>query len=169
MAMERETFAQLIRENQLTNEAVASLMRQRLTTEKILAALPDANQTTLYGLGTEVKRQIYKPGAVIVQKGEAAEHFYVIIRGDVEIVQPDPQEAVVARLRSGQYFGEIGLLRGGKRIATVRAALDENDEVEVMVIHRQTFLKIMEELQLSQKDIAAVMAHRLQEDIAAAV
>jgi CRP-like cAMP-binding protein len=116
-----------------------------------------------------VKRQIYKPGAVIVQKGEAAEHFYVIIRGDVEIVQPDPQEAVVARLRSGQYFGEIGLLRGGKRIATVRAALDENDEVEVMVIHRQTFLKIMEELQLSQKDIAAVMAHRLQEDIAAAV
>lgn len=166
MAMERDTFAQLIRENQLTNDAVASLMRQRLTTDKILAALPDANQTTLYGLGTEVKRQIYKPGAVIVQKGEAADHFYVIIRGDVEIVQPDQQDAVVARLSSGQYFGEIGLLRGGKRIATVRAALDENDEVEVVVIHRQTFLQIMEELQLSQKDIAAVMAHRLQEDSA---
>jgi len=163
MAMERTTFAQLIEENQLTNDAIASLIRQRTTTEQILAALPDTTQATLSGLGKDVEHQIYKPSETIIHKGDEADRFYVIIRGDVEIIQPDQQDVVVARLSSGQYFGEIGLLRGGKRMATVRAALDENDEVEVVAIPRHIFRQIMDESNLPQKNMAALMAQRLQE------
>ena len=162
MAMERDTFAQLIRENELTNDAVANLMRQRMTTEHILSALPDATHATLSGLGKEVENQIYKPGEIIINKGEEADRFYVILRGDVEVIQPEQNNAVIARLRGGQYFGEIGLLRGGERIATVRAAVDENDEVEVMAIPRHIFGKLIADSQMSQKEIAAVVAQRLQ-------
>lgn len=163
MAMEQATFAQLIRDNEMTNDAVASLMRQRMTSEQIMTALPDATEMTLSGIGRGIENQIYKPGEIIINKGDEADHFYVILRGDVEIVQPDQDNAVIARLRGGQYFGEIGLLRGGARIATVRAALDENDEVEVMAIPRHIFRKLMAESELPQKEIAAVMAQRLQE------
>ncbi len=162
MAMERDTFAQLIRENKLTNDSVAGLMRQRMTAEQFLAALPDATQTTLYGLGKDVEHQIYQPNEIIIHKGEEADRFYVIIRGDVEVIQPDQENAVIARLSSGQYFGEIGLLRGGVRIATVRAAADEDDVVELVAIPRHIFRKIMADSNLSQKDMAAVMAQRLQ-------
>ncbi len=163
MAMEQATFAQLIRDNEMTNDAVASLMRQRMTSEQILVSLPDATEMTLSGIGRGIQNLIFKPGEIIINKGEEADRFFVILRGDVEVVQPDQGNAVIARLRGGQYFGEIGLMRGGTRIATVRAALDENDEVEVMAIPRHIFKQLMADSQLPQKEIAAVVAQRLQE------
>jgi CRP-like cAMP-binding protein len=65
----------------------------------------------------------FDPGNIIVQQGRTANRFYIIIEGEVEIVRRDEtgEEAVIGNLADGDYFGEIGLLEGQERTATVRA------------------------------------------------
>ncbi|MCZ7667901.1 MAG: cyclic nucleotide-binding domain-containing protein [Chloroflexi bacterium] len=56
----------------------------------------------------------FAAGAVIVREGDLAENFFIIAEGMVEVVyhNADDTETVIARLESGNYFGEIGLLEG---------------------------------------------------------
>jgi voltage-gated potassium channel len=58
-----------------------------------------------------------QPGAVIVRRGEPGDCMYFLADGEVEVrVNPEP-----IRLTSGQFFGELALLTGGPRNATVVA------------------------------------------------
>ena len=60
----------------------------------------------------------YPAGAVIVRRGEPGDCMYFIASGEVEIaLDPEP-----LRLGSGEFFGEIALLTGAPRTATVVAA-----------------------------------------------
>jgi CRP-like cAMP-binding protein len=60
----------------------------------------------------------------VVRRGDRADRFFIITRGEAQVVleRPDGAPVQVATLRAGEYFGEIALLRGGRRTATVRAA-----------------------------------------------
>ncbi len=64
-------------------------------------------------------------GEDVVQQGADGESLFLIVDGLVEvIVWIDGQEKKVAELRPGQYFGEMSLLTGEPRSATVRAMLE---------------------------------------------
>lgn len=65
-------------------------------------------------------------GEVIIRQGEPGTRFYVITGGEAEVLRraSDGTDRVVATLGPGRYFGEIALLRGGRRTATVRALTD---------------------------------------------
>jgi sulfate-transporting ATPase len=103
----------------------------------------------------QLERQTYEAGANIVNQGEMADRFYIITKGDVEILLPHPdgQEIVVDRLKRGQYFGEIGLLNSGTRTATVRAAPET--EVEVASLSREAFSKLLQD----SEETRGVMEH----------
>jgi CRP-like cAMP-binding protein/Fe-S-cluster-containing hydrogenase component 2/thioredoxin reductase len=62
-----------------------------------------------------------KPGDVVFERGESTSSLYTILDGEVgiRVNQNDPNELV--RLGSGQFFGEMGLISGRKRTATVVA------------------------------------------------
>ena len=73
----------------------------------------------------------YNQNQVICKEGEEADAFYLIRSGMVRVSQSMPGgEMVRTYLSRGDYFGEIGLLRSIKRIATC-AALDAVDVVKV--------------------------------------
>lgn len=63
------------------------------------------------------------PGAVIVQEGDPADAFYLIRAGRVEVLRTDPQgnETLLQTLGPGEFFGEVALLLGVARTATVRS------------------------------------------------
>jgi CRP-like cAMP-binding protein len=67
--------------------------------------------------------RVYGPGEAIVRKGDPSYELFVIERGSVavEVPRDNGGAAEVAQLGAGQSFGEMGLLTGEPRAATVRA------------------------------------------------
>jgi len=65
-------------------------------------------------------------GTEIVREGEPADAFYVLAAGRARVLKagPDRQEVPLTLLRAGDSFGEMGLVAGARRTATVRASSD---------------------------------------------
>jgi voltage-gated potassium channel len=71
-----------------------------------------------------LRAQVVEPGEIIVRKGDAAHSMYFIAAGEVEIALKDKKEPL--RLGVGQFFGEVAVLRRGRRSATVTALARTN-------------------------------------------
>jgi CRP-like cAMP-binding protein len=59
-----------------------------------------------------------------------------------------------------EFFGDIELLRGGKSIANVRAG---SDPVEVLMIPRDDFTRVMDESPITAEAISRIVQKRLEE------
>jgi CRP-like cAMP-binding protein/Fe-S-cluster-containing hydrogenase component 2 len=82
-------------------------------------------------LKEKVELVSYNQNQIICKEGEEADAFYLIRSGMVRVSQSLPGgEMVRSYLSRGDYFGEIGLLRSIKRVATC-AALDAVDVVKI--------------------------------------
>jgi ABC-type methionine transport system ATPase subunit len=131
--------------------------------EYLAKAFPALTEAQLVRATRKLETQAYVPGAVIVHQGDRPDKFYVVTKGIVEVLlqEPDGQQIVVARLRSGQYFGEIALLRGGARIATVRASTET--AVEVATLDEATFKELMGESPILRDEVTRVAGQRADE------
>jgi CRP-like cAMP-binding protein len=70
-------------------------------------------------LSASAREHVYADGEVVVREGDAGGSMFVVCRGEVAVRLRDGQE--VARTRAGGYFGEMSLLTGEPRSATVAA------------------------------------------------
>jgi CRP-like cAMP-binding protein len=90
-----------------------------------------------------VKVQHVTAGKTLFNVGDPADTLYIVAKGEVDIlgeVDPESHKARhIARLDAGQAFGEMALLYGGTRTATVRATADS----ELLVIDRVDFEYLM--------------------------
>ncbi len=99
---------------------------------------------------------------MIVRQGDSGEFLYVIGEGilDVESVRGD-MAPIRDRLAPGEVFGEVSLLTGQRRTATVTAALDS----VVYEIHREDLDPIVKRRPEIAEGLAAVMAeHQARND-----
>jgi putative ABC transport system ATP-binding protein len=88
--------------------------------------------TELTHVAEHMTRRHYLPGEPVVQEGEAGHELFLISEGEVRI-ERDGNE--VARLGPGEFFGELALLTGAPRNATVVAT----DALETYVLGEQDF------------------------------
>jgi CRP-like cAMP-binding protein len=95
-------------------------LRQRLAGVSIFSGLPDDVLDGFVTNGSTVK---YPSGSEIVREGAQEAGLHLILSGQAEVAVGDK---VVASLGPGEYFGEIAVIDGGPRSATVRAAGDES-------------------------------------------
>jgi len=77
-------------------------------------------------------------GQAVVTEGEEGDKFYLVRAGTFEVVQGGRQVATYA---PGDVFGEIALLKGGPRIATVRAL----EAGEVLALSKADFDAVIKE------------------------
>lgn len=69
-----------------------------------------------------VSRVHYDAGQIIFRQGELYRSFYIIISGKVQVFrEQNGREIEVATLGPGQFFGEIAILQGTRRTASIRA------------------------------------------------
>lgn len=95
-------------------------------------------------------------GETIVREGEPADRFFIITQGAVEVVQGDRR---VATLGPGEYFGEIGLLVGEPRVATVRATTP----TELLALDRDLFRGIIASSAETVEDLQRIVRQRVAE------
>lgn len=103
--------------------AVQAALAPRVALLEALDLLSAAPRTTLERLASSVQEQVeLEPGTVVVRQGEPADALWVVVSGAVEVLTTDAwgAEHVRSGLGAHSYFGEIGLLRGTPRTATVR-------------------------------------------------
>ena len=74
---------------------------------------------SLRKLGDQMRREQVAPGAAVVQEGEDAERFYVVLSGMLSVNQESLGER--RTLKPGDYFGEVALAMNCPRTASVRA------------------------------------------------
>jgi CRP-like cAMP-binding protein len=111
--------------------------------------------------------QRHEPGSIILREGLPADKFFIVTRGQAEVVLkgPDGSDIVVARMNPGQYFGEIELRHGGANIATIRAEAVEG--VDVVALDREMFDRLVAESPATRDAIDRTVAERLDEHHAA--
>ncbi len=108
---------------------------------------------------TKVRR--FASGEVLVEEGKDAVAFYVLCKGDAEVVKGlgQARERVVGRLSEGDFFGEMALLDGFTRSASVRATSD----CECCVLARWDFLGLVRSRPEVALAILPVLSRRLRE------
>lgn len=90
-----------------------------LHTVPILGPLPDKN---LEWLAAKAQDEVYLEGERVTVQGEAGDRMFVIVEGEVRIAVNVDGTQEVEQLGPGQFFGEMSLLTGSARAATVIAA-----------------------------------------------
>jgi len=144
---------------QRTAPAVHVTVPVRAETD-IADILPDLNQQQLAAAIATLQRHTYAAGTTIIREGDMADRFYVLTKGEVDVLKrrADGTSQVVARLRSGQCFGEIGIIQGLRRTASVRAT--DGTAVEALSLDGETFLDLVRESDLTGTEIARLVRRR---------
>lgn len=164
MAMDYQTFRTWIESSPLVAQEIEALAAERTRDTGPLEPVPPLDMQKLpddidniVETAVETAEQ-YEVGDHIIRQGEQPERFYVIVEGFVKVTHTNAkgEERVVNYLTAGDYFGEIGLLEGGERIATVTAVT----RVKVVSFDRNTFRRWMLRSPSSQDDIAETAAQR---------
>jgi ABC-type lipoprotein export system ATPase subunit len=110
--------------------------------ETVARALPFLDHPQMLTATHQIKKQVYTPGSLVIHQGEQVDHFFMIAKGEVDVVvNTKIPETTVARLGPGQFFGEVSLTMGINSIAGVRAGTDE--PVELTTISKEEFLGLI--------------------------
>lgn len=99
----------------------------------------------------------YAAGEKLIEEGSTGEGFFVIDRGEVEVSkQIGAKRRTLARLMEGQFFGEMALLTGEPRSATVVALTD----VDVFTIDKAEFHEVLVKNPAIAVDISTILSER---------
>ncbi|MBI5592235.1 MAG: mechanosensitive ion channel [Deltaproteobacteria bacterium] len=112
-------------------------------------------------LAHQVKIEPFGEGEIIVRQHEAGDSLYIITKGTCEVLLESQlhQFKQVAVLKKGDFFGEMSLLTGEPRSATVRAI----EDTEVIVIQKDVFSEILSANSGISEYLGQVLAERQQQ------
>ncbi len=130
-----------------------------LDTIPLFEPLPDKLKKQLQAQLT--KKQI-QAGEVLFNAGDVGDAMYLIHSGLVSVHVADTKMGLtyeLAKLGAGQAFGEMALVTGEKRSASVRAIEDTN----LLCLSREVFFKLVNAAPQVALTIAQVLAKRLDQ------
>jgi len=87
------------------------------------------------------RSELFRARARVFSQGDAAEEFFVVLVGSVEVLVKDvvtKKDKVATVLKPGAMFGELGLMHDTARTATVVAV----EETELVVLDKKDYLRI---------------------------
>jgi small-conductance mechanosensitive channel/CRP-like cAMP-binding protein len=126
-----------------------------------LSFLRDLPDEAIEAAARGSRRQLYEPGEVVVRQGEPGSELYICLTGELSVrIAPHGATSVeIARLGPGGMFGELSLMTGERRSATVRAI----SECELLVVGKEAVSQILE----ASPELAELISKRLAEREAA--
>jgi len=105
-----------------------------IVNEYVAKAMPSLSPAQLLEASRIAKVQHFEPGSMIISEGMDANTFYIVSKGNVEVILPrkDQSDVIVVQLGPGKYFGEMEFFHDRRNKASIRAS--EYTPVEVLAI-----------------------------------
>jgi CRP-like cAMP-binding protein len=103
----------------------------------------------------------FGPGAVVFQQGQQGDRLYIVKKGVLEVLaspESGADAAPVAYLGEGEVLGELALLTGSPRTATVRSP----EHAVLFTLDKAVFLDLMTSIQGFAGSLCLVLARRLE-------
>ncbi len=123
---------------EIAPEEIVNTITDHLNEVSIFAPLSDEEIDRLANASTS---RVYAPGEAIVRIGQDGGSMFVIIRGSVKVQIPEKTyQKTIGKLKENDFFGEMSLLTGEPRSATVIAEV----ETEVLQIRKHGLKPILE-------------------------
>ena len=136
----------------LEAEARIQHLEEELRAVGFLDLLPSES---LHQLAEDIQERLYATGERIIREGDKGDELFIIRRGRVRVEVGGRRRKEVARLGPGQFFGEMSLMTGAERRASVSAV----DEVLVLVIDRDALRPVL----AANPELAEVISDSLAE------
>jgi CRP-like cAMP-binding protein len=101
-----------------------------------------ADESVLRSIANGLRRRRFRRNEVIFHQGDPGDSLHIVGSGAVKIVLPsaEGEEAIIATLREGDFFGELSLLDGAPRSATAAAV----EPSETLVLPRSAFMQLLD-------------------------
>ena len=126
------------------DEATFASLESSIKKVDLFSFLNDEQRQTLVNA---MFKLTFKDGDVIIKQGDQPDNFYILDSGKCKVFKKSgDKETQVAALSPGQYFGELALISGSTRAASVIAEGD----VGCWAIDQTTYLGLLKEVH-SQK------------------
>ena len=120
----------------------------------------NVDEETLAVCAGSLRVRRYRKGETIFHQGDPGDSLYILESGSVKIVLPSPDtgdDAIIATLTRGDFFGELALLDGAPHSATAVAM----EPTEARVLARERF----DELAHSRDSIVYLIRDRNVESL----
>lgn len=135
-------------------------LRETADRMKALRAVELLNPLTDEELQSVAPRLRFAPfarGEQITKQGARAHWLYILVDGTAEIrVEVDGTEKAVKQLKAPSFFGEMGLMTGASRAATVVAVTD----CDCFRLEKEAFQQIVAERPEIAREISTILAQR---------
>ncbi len=127
----------------------------------------DLSREEFRQLVTNLTLRHYDEETIVVKEGDAGASLFIVVQGQVRVFTRDPKqrEVTLATLSEGEFFGEISLLTGKPRTATIITNTSSDlleltkDDFEKTVKKYPRVRKVVEEfhLQRAHKTVEAII------------
>jgi CRP/FNR family transcriptional regulator, cyclic AMP receptor protein len=124
------------------------------------ALFASCSENELLELAERLRRRRFRRSEVIFHQGDPGDSLHIVGSGAVKIVLPsaEGEEAIIATLRTGDFFGELALLDGAPRSATAIAL----EPCETWALPREAFRSQLDRDPELRDALLAGLAHELR-------
>ena len=121
--------------------AAQSQQERLFETMQSLEWLDVLNESQLHQLAEHSAVSVYTAGERLVKQGDSGDSLFIVNKGMVSVYVPsaDGRSVFANQLADGDFFGEMSLLTGEARSATIRA----DEETEVIIIDKVAFTSVL--------------------------
>lgn len=118
--------------------------------------LADCSRRQLRAVARIAQVMEVDPGAILTRAGDPGDHFFMVVDGRA---RAEVGRRKRSRLGPGDFFGEMSLLDGGPRSATVVA----ETPMRLLVIHRRDFARLLREVPDLMRSLLVILSRRLRQ------
>jgi NTE family protein len=162
LALERHAFERFfLRKPKAVAYLTEARRRRRAAAFNQISLFKLVDPDALEDVRDEFVEQTFRKGEAVCRAGESSTTFYVVLNGALDVWSAAEPPAKLARLGAGDFFGELAVILGEKRAATVVAA----QRSQLLGLPKDAFTRLFLRNPRSLEYFSRVMCQRLSSTI----